>query len=170
MEERYVIGIDYGTDSCRAVIVRTADGTEAGSSVFTYPRWGRGEYCDPSRSRFRQHPLDYLEGLEGSVRDALKKAPAGTAAQVVGIAVDTTGSTPVAVDRAGTPLALRPEFRDNPNAMFVLWKDHTAVREAEEINRVARSWGGTDFTRYEGGIYSSEWFWAKILHILREDE
>ena len=86
---------------------------------------------------------------------------------VAGIGIDTTGSTPCAVDRAGTPLALTKGFESDPDAMFVLWKDHTAVAEAELINRVARTWGGTDFTKYEGGVYSSEWFWSKILHVLR---
>ncbi|MCI0515900.1 ribulokinase [candidate division KSB1 bacterium] len=168
--ENYVIGIDYGTDSVRSIIVDATDGTEIASDVFYYPRWSAGKYCNSSKNQFRQHPLDYLEGLAASVQGALKKAPAGTATKVRGISVDTTGSTPCAVNKEGTPLALTSGFEENPNAMFVLWKDHTAVKEAEEINRVARTWGGEDFTKFEGGIYSSEWFWSKILHVLREDK
>jgi len=166
----YTIGVDYGTDSVRALVVDTATGQEMGTHVFYYPRWKEGKYCDPSRNQFRQHPGDYLEGLEVSIREALKNCPPGVAEQVAGISVDTTGSTPVAVNREGIPLSLTEGFGENPNAMFILWKDHTAVREAEEINRLARSWGGEDFTKFEGGIYSSEWFWAKILHVLREDK
>ncbi len=167
---KYVIGLDYGTDSVRSVVVSTADGEEQASDVFHYPRWKQGLYCDPVQNQFRQHPKDYLEGLEKSVRGALAKCGPGVAENVVGISVDTTGSTPVAVDREGIPLSLKPNFEENPNAMFVLWKDHTSLKEADEINRLARSWGGTDFTKYEGGVYSSEWFWAKILHILRVDQ
>ena len=166
---QYLLGLDFGTDSVRAVVVNAASGKEEANQVARYLRWQQGLYCDPARNRFRQHPLDYIEGLEEAARGALAQLPKGAGERVLGIGIDTTGSTPCAVDRAGTPLALLQEFRENPNAMFILWKDHSAVQEAEEINRVSRSWGGVDFTKYEGGIYSSEWFFAKILKILRED-
>jgi len=168
--DRLVIGIDFGTDSVRTVIINSADGSEVSSAVMDYPRWREGRYCDPKANQFRQHPLDHIEGLETTVRQSIEEAPAGAADRIVGLSMDTTGSTPAAVDREGSPLALTAGFEDNPNAMFVLWKDHTAVAEAEEINSTARTWGGEDFTKYVGGIYSSEWFWAKILHILRADQ
>lgn len=168
MEHSYVIGVDFGTDSVRSLVVDTQTGQEAGSAVYFYPRWKKGLYCDPSIQQYRQHPKDYLEGLENSIRDALQQCPAGTAARVKGIAVDTTGSTPGPVNEQGTPLALLPGFEENPNAMFVLWKDHTANSEAALINDIAHS-NGQDYTAYSGGIYSSEWFWAKILHVVQED-
>ena len=141
-----------------------------GTSVFEYPRWKKGLFCDPSINQFRQHPLDYIEGLEQSVKGALAGLAPEVVKNIVGITVDTTGSTPVAVDKEGTPLSLKEGFENNPDAMFVLWKDHTAVKEAAEINNLARTWGGVDFTKFEGGIYSSEWFWAKILHVLRHSD
>ena len=170
MTNKYVIGIDYGTDSVRSVVVDTSNGNITGTSVFEYPRWKQGLYCDPPANRFRQHPLDYIEGLEESVKGALKGLDSEVVNNITGITVDTTGSTPVAVDRKGIPLSLIPEFAQDPDAMFILWKDHTAVDEAAEINEKVKSWGGADFTMYEGGIYSSEWFWAKILHVLRNNE
>ena len=169
-ESKFTIGLDYGSDSVRALVVNTLTGEEVSSSVFNYPRWKEGKYSIPSKNQFRQHPKDYLEGLEYTVKDALKDLDRQIIDNIVAISVDTTGSTPVAVNSQGIPLSLTKGFEENPNAMFVLWKDHTAVGEAEEINILARSWGGTDFTKFEGGIYSSEWFWAKILHVIREDK
>ncbi len=169
MSMNYVIGVDFGTDSVRSVLASTATGEEIATSVFAYPRWKAGLYCDPGQDRFRQHPLDYIEGLTHTIRSCVVQAGEAVARQVVGISVDTTGSTPVAVNVKGTPLALLPEFAENPNAMFVLWKDHTAVNEATEINRHAKKFD-TDFLKYVGGIYSAEWFWAKLLHVLRADE
>lgn len=166
---KYVIGVDYGSDSVRALIVNTETGEEVATSVKYYPRWEEGKYCNPSKNQYRQHPLDYLEVLEASIKECLSTSPEGTAENIVGIAFDTTGSTPVFTNEAGTPLSLLPEFAENPNAMFVLWKDHTAIKEATEINELASKWE-IDYTSYEGGVYSSEWYWAKALHILRQDE
>jgi len=166
---KYVIGLDYGTDSCRAVIVEAETGKEVATSVKYYPRWKEGKYCVPLKNQYRQHPLDYVETMEESIREALSQSPEGTAENVAGISFDTTGSTPVLINSDGTPLALLPKHAENPNAMFVLWKDHTAIEEAAKINKLAKSWK-TDYTAYEGGIYSSEWVWAKIAHVLKEDE
>lgn len=169
MSNSFVIGVDFGTDSVRALIVNAHTGETVGTYVHEYARWKQGLYCNPQQSQFRQHPLDYIEGLEATITGALKQAPAEVREQVVGISIDTTGSTPCAVDETGLPLALRADFAENPNGMFILWKDHTANGEAEEINELAHRWK-TDFTQYVGGIYSSEWFWAKMLRTLRVDE
>jgi len=168
-KDRFVIGMDYGTDSVRSVIINASGGEEIASSVFLYQRWKDGLYCDAGQQQFRQHPLDYVEGLEQTIKDCLKKAGRSVAENIKAISVDTTGSTPVATDETGTPLALFPAFENNPNAMFVLWKDHTSVKEAAQINEHNKTFG-KDYLKYVGGIYSSEWFWAKLLHVLRQDD
>lgn len=166
--EKYVIGIDYGSDSCRALLVDAQDGRELDSEVFYYPRWEKGEYCDPKNFQYRQHPLDYIEGLKATVGALVNRAAKRIIDNVAAISVDTTGSTPCALDRNGVPLAMLPQFAENPNAMFVLWKDHTAVQEAGEITAAAKA-APVDYTKYIGGVYSSEWFFAKMLHVLRGD-
>jgi L-ribulokinase len=169
-KDQFVIGVDYGSDSVRSVLVNAANGKEIASSVFYYPRWRDGLYCNAPENQFRQHPLDYIEGLEHTIKDCIAKAGGSAIAGAVkGLSVDTTGSTPVAVDQSGMPLALTPGFETNPNAMFVLWKDHTSVAETAEINNHASKFD-INYLKYVGGIYSSEWFWAKLLHVLRVDE
>jgi L-ribulokinase len=168
--ENFVIGVDFGTDSVRSIIVDASDGSEISSAVHCYEQWKAGKFCDSSKNRFRQHPQDYINALEESIKNAVKNVPSDVISKIKGISIDTTGSTPVAVDKNCVPLSLKAGFEDNPNAMFILWKDHTAVMEAEEINEKAKKYKDIDFTKYVGGVYSSEWFWAKMLHILREDK
>ena len=167
-KQAFVIGVDYGTDSVRSILVDCGNGKEIASSLFHYPRWKEGRYCDPSSNQFRQHPQDYIDGLEFTIRECLDAGGKSIAEQITGISVDTTGSTPVAVDESGIPLALHPAFAENPNAMFVLWKDHSSVKEAAAINQHAQKFD-VNYLQFVGGIYSSEWFWAKLLHILRID-
>jgi L-ribulokinase len=175
--EHFVVGVDFGSDSVRVVILDAADGRVAGSHVVYYPRWEKGLYCNPKENQFRQHPLDYTESLVEAITGGIREADTARSGngkgsisgRICAISIDTTGSTPVLADRFGTPLSLLPAFAEDPDAMFILWKDHTSVQEADEINRVSRSWGGTDFTKYMGGVYSSEWFWAKLLHTVRKN-
>ena len=160
--KKSVIGLDFGSDSVRALLVSDA-GEELADAVCAYRRWSEGRYSDPAECRYRQHPLDYLEAMEQVLREVLRGQDRDA---VVGIGVDTTGATPCAADGSGRPLALSPEFAEDPDAMFVLWKDHTACGEAEEINAAVRR-APVDYTKYEGGNYSPEWFWSKYLHVLR---
>lgn len=166
METKLVIGLDFGTDSVRGLLLNPVTGEELASGVSYYKRWKKQLYCNPEKDQYRQHPLDYMESIDEVFRKLFANE---RAANVVAIATNTTGSTPVAVDANCRPLALSTEFSENPNAMFLLWKDHTATKEADEINVVSKKWE-VDYTKYCGGIYSSEWFWAKILHINRTDD
>lgn len=165
----YVIGVDFGTDSVRSVLLDAANGNEISTSISYYRRWGKGLYCDASKSQFRQHPLDYIEGMTQTIQDCVKKAGQEIMQNIKAISIDTTGSTPIAVDAEGTPLALTSGFEENPNAMFLLWKDHTSVKEAAEINMHSKKFN-IDYLQFVGGVYSSEWFWAKLLRTLRVDE
>ena len=162
---KYLIGLDFGSDSVRAVLT-DEHGQEQAAAVREYPRWKAGLYCDAAKAQFRQHPLDYLECMEAVLKEVLG---AVDPACVAGIGIDTTGSTVSAVTAEGIPLALLPEFADDPQAMFVLWKDHTGIREAEQINAAAANWDGPDYRQFTGGIYSCEWFWSKVLHIMNTD-
>lgn len=168
MENVYVIGVDFGSDSVRCVILNAKTGTEEATAVEYYPRWKEGKYCVPSKNQYRQHPLDYIESFEAVTKRALSECTAQIIDNVVGISFDTTCSTPVITDIEGTPLALLPQYKENHNAMFMLWKDHTSIEESDQINDLAHKWE-IDYTAYEGGIYSCEWVWAKVLHALRED-
>lgn len=162
-----VMGLDFGTDSVRALAVRL-DGRTAGEGTALYPRWREGRYSDPGAQRFRQHPSDYLEAMTLSVREALSRLTDEERASIRAIGVDATGSTVCPVDRDGTPLSLKEGFRENPNAMFHLWKDHTAVVEAKEVDEAFSRWPGGDYTRFQGK-YSSEWLWSKALRTARVD-
>ncbi len=172
-DKRYALGIDYGTNSCRSLLVDLADGTEIGSTVFTYPSGELGILTDARDPNVaRQNPQDYLDGLENVARGALAQAAQNVAgfdpAQVVGIGIDTTGSTVIPVDESGTPLGLLKNFRDNLNAMVWLWKDHTSHAEAAKITRLAAE-HRPQYLAKCGGTYSSEWWWSKILHLRRID-
>ncbi|TYR32132.1 ribulokinase [Sphingobacterium phlebotomi] len=164
-----VIGVDHGTDSARAALIDAETGKELALSIKEYPRWKRGLYCNPVKFQFRQHPVDHLEAIEYVINAVLNKVP-GSKHHVKAIGIDTTASTPVAVDHEGSPLAMKSEFEDYPNAMFVLWKDHTSQQACDHLNTFSKTWH-TDYTRSElCGNYSTEHFWAKALHIFRDNK
>jgi L-ribulokinase len=171
--KRYSLGIDYGTNSCRSLLIDLDNGAEVGSTVFNYPSGEMGILLDPKDPHVaRQNPQDYLDGLEavvrGSLQQAQAKVPGFDPAEVIGIGIDTTGSTPIPVNKEGTPLGLLPEFKNNLNAMVWLWKDHTGYAEAAEITQLAHEMRPNIIAKC-GGIYSSEWWWSKILRLRRVD-
>lgn len=167
---QFAIGLDYGTNSVRALIVDVRTGEEVGTAVYQYPSGEKGVLLDPKNPNLaRQNPADYIEGFYRCVRAAIRNVPkeVGFAPdRVVGIGVDTTGSTPIPVDENGWPLALQKRFANNLAAQAWLWKDHTSYAEAAEITEKARSMGMPYLAKC-GGTYSSEWFWSKILHCRR---
>ena len=170
---KYAIGLDYGTNSVRCVIVATADGRELGTCVYEYPTGEAGILLDASDHNLaRQNPADYLRGAEvtiaGAMAEAKQAEPSFDPQEIVGLGVDTTGSTPLPVDEQGTPLALLERFGDNPNAHAWLWKDHTGYAEAAQITELAKR-EHPEYLAKCGGTYSSEWFFSKILHCLRVD-
>jgi L-ribulokinase len=170
MKMQYTIGLDYGTNSVRALIVNVANGAEVAAAVWTYAHGTQGVILSRDPNLARQHPLDYVNGAEITIKQALataKKSVKGfNAGQVIGIGVDTTGSTPLPVDANGQPLAFSKKFASNPAALAWLWKDHTGVTEAAEITALAAKIR-PQFLAKCGGIYSSEWFFSKILKCLR---
>jgi L-ribulokinase len=170
MRPAFTLGLDYGTNSVRAVVVDCADGRMLGTGVFAYPSGERGVILDAREPHLaRQNPADYLEGLRESTRAALAEAeavPGFSRERVIGIGVDTTGSTPLPVDAQARPLALDPKWCANPASHAWLWKDHTSAWEAANITRIARD-HAPEYLSPIGGIYSSEWFWSKIWRCLK---
>ena len=165
---KYTIGLDYGTNSCRALIVDIDDGTELASSVFLYPSGENGIILDSSDPNLaRQNPKDYLDGISATILGAIQKAkknnPSFNSFNIVGIGVDTTGSSPIPVDKQGNPLSFSEKFKNNPNAMCWLWRDHTSFKEAQQITHLAEKIR-PEYLAKIGGTYSSEWYWSKILH------
>jgi L-ribulokinase len=170
MGSRYAIGLDYGTNSVRALVVDVADGREIAAAIWTYAHGHQGVVLGKDPNLARQHPADYLKGAEVTMLEALaiaaRTVPGFSSEQVVGVGVDTTGSTPMPVDADGIPLALDPKWSENPNALAWLWKDHTGWAEAAEITKLAAVMRPQYLAKI-GGVYSSEWFYSKILHCLR---
>lgn len=169
MTKENTIGVDFGTDSVRVQFVNAFDGTILATGSARFKRWADGLFCQPAQSQFRQHPLDHMESFELAMLEAIQHLPKEEIDAVKGISVASTGSTPIAVDREGTPLSMKKDFADNPNAMFFLWKDHSAIGEAANINQKCRESHSMDYIKYMGSEYSSEWFWAKLMYVLKND-
>ena len=170
----YAIGLDYGTNSVRCLIVDVTNGNELGTAVHEYETGEAGIIIDSSDHNLaRQNPADYLKGAEVTIKEAVQHAKKSDSAfetsKIIGIGVDTTGSTPIPVDKNGTPLSMLDEFKDNPNACAWLWKDHTGHAEAAEITELAKK-EHPEYLAKCGGTYSSEWFFSKILHCIRTDK
>jgi L-ribulokinase len=170
MSSQYAIGLDYGTNSVRALMVDIADGREVATDVWNYAHGDNGVILSRDPNLARQHPADYIKGAEIVLRKVMVRAAGNLKRfkpeQIAGLGVDTTGSTPLPLDAQGQPLAFDRRFAKKPNAMAWLWKDHTGTAEAAEITALARKIRPHYLAKC-GGTYSSEWFFSKILHCLR---
>jgi L-ribulokinase len=167
MKRRLVIGMDFGTDSVRAILADTSNGEEIASAACNYPRWAKGQYTDASKDQFRHHPLDYLESMTKAMTDVM--ASCDDPSEVEAIAIDSTASTPCLVDEHLVPLSLHKGFEDNPDAMFIIWKDHTSAEEAKLITeRCAEH--NPNYACHMGNNFSPECFWSKVLHVLRGND
>ncbi|HPF41641.1 MAG TPA: ribulokinase [Phycisphaerae bacterium] len=168
--EQYAIGVDYGTNGVRAVVVETGSGSEVAEATHDYAGGDAGVICDRVDPNLaRQHPGDYISGFRDVVAAAVRRAaevPGFSSDKVVGLGVDTTGSTPMPVDRFGNALGMSSQYSTNPAAQAWLWKDHTSFAEAEEITDKARR-SGAPYLEKCGGTYSSEWYWSKLLRFVR---
>lgn len=167
--QKYCLGVDFGTDAVRCLLVNADSGKIMAEADCLYPRWQKGLYCDAQNKVFRQHPLDYIESLIVVVNKVLQGMDADVVSGIGALSIATTGSTPAPVDKSGMPLALLAGFKEDPDAMFYLWKDHSSIKEAEDINRYNASLGAINGIYLEGvgGFYSPEWLWSKWLHLLR---
>ncbi len=171
--KKYAIGLDFGTNSCRSLIVDLTDGSEISSHIFPYPSGKDGILLDPKEPNLaRQNPQDYIDGIKKTITEVISKAQKENsefeAANIIGIGIDTTGSSPMPVNSLGEPLCLLPEFKNNLNAMVWLWKDHTGHSEADQITELAKK-TRPEYLSKIGGTYSSEWFWSKVLHCYNTD-
>lgn len=171
--KKYAIGLDFGTNSCRSVIVDLSNGDEISNYVFPYPTGEAGILLDPANPNLaRQNPMDYIEGIEVTIKEAVKKAensyPEFAAENIIGIGVDTTGSSPMPVNAEGNPLCFDDKFKDNLSAMVWLWKDHTSYEEASVITKTASELR-PEYLAKIGGVYSSEWYWSKIWRCMKDD-
>ncbi len=172
--KKYAIGLDFGTNSCRSLIVDLTDGSEISSHIFPYPSGKDGILLDPKEPNLaRQNPQDYIDGIKKTITEVISKAQKENsefeAANIIGIGIDTTGSSPMPVNSLGEPLCLLPEFKNNLNAMVWLWKDHTGHSEAAQITELTEK-KRPEYLSKIGGTYSSEWFWSKVLHCYNTDQ
>jgi L-ribulokinase len=170
MTPAFTVGVDFGTNSVRALVVDCRDGRVSGTSVFDYPSGDQGVLLDPKDAHLaRQNPADYIEGLRASVSGALAAAegdPVFSRDRVIGIGTDTTGSTPLPIDASAKPLALDPKWQNHLAAHAWLWKDHTGADEAAAITAMAQE-HAPEYLAPIGGAYSSEWWWSKIWRCLK---